>query len=756
MRLSFILCLLLLSACNPALKDAQKSFQAGQFNTAAQKLKEHLQEHPDDLEALSLKAQIAFHTQGPAAASAILGPLATQHQHPAIIKAQADILQKLKQWDQLAQTGSQSELENYISAPANLYLKERTQWLLYRKLQRQQPILAKQLLTTLQEQTEDPTIQQLVAWESLPPQQWEQLLAQYPESSLRPLWYWGLIQAADQQKQVRRKDQLLLKMKQENKDEALNAQLLLTQAESLLTRNPTQSWAYYRTFLEKYPEDIRGREALYTVRAKLTPRLSPQDYRFLTQVAADRYMYQSAWSALSQAGPLSPSERYQLGVYALKANLTDPAQTVFKQLAQQSKGRREGGLAQVRLAEMARKRRAYSEALSTLQQVKSAYGSQSEVMAAALWEEGQTYDMQNRNQERAQVFRQLVETRPDDSQAMSALWFSLWESYLQKDYQNVINSVDHFRSQITGNALESRFLYWQARCYEHMNNPKMAQELFTGLSQGPLTDYYTYRAQERLKVLKKEGEDHFAMRPFRDYQPKAVVSRSYAAAWEQRLKDPKKPPISAAHELFYLGEDTPLLKLAAHSEDSELRLMRAQLMHQNKQYYAAITQYRSAAQKDSTYLPAAYPLGYFEHIVKEAPKHQLNPFLVSGLIWQESQYKPDIRSWVGATGLMQIMPATGVNIAQKLGLTEYNLTDAPTNIRMGTWYLAHTHETFNGNSLFAVASYNAGAGPALRWQKQFAGLPMDAMAESITYPETRDYVKKVFTGYWIYERLYSK
>lgn len=755
MRLKLILCMLLLSACNPALKDAQKSFQAGQFTAAEQKLAQHLKEQPDDLEALSLKAQIVFHTQGPAAASAILAPLAAKHQHPAITKAQTDILQKLKQWDQLAESGSTADLEKYISAPANLYLKERAQWLLYRKLQRQQSPLAKQHLKMLQERAEDPTIQQLVAWESLPPQQWEQLLTRYPDSPLRPLWYWGLVKIADQQQQPRRKDQLLVKMKQESKDEALNAQVLLTQAEELLTRNPTQSWAYYRTFLEKYPDDIRGRETLYTARAKLSRWLSAQDYRFLAQVAADRYMYQSAWSALSQAGPLSLPERYQLGVYALKANLTEPAQNLFKQLVQQAKGKREGGLAQVRLAEMARKRRAYSETLSALQQVKTAYGSQPEVMAAALWEEGQTYDMQNRNQERAQVFRQLVETRPEDSQAMPALWFSLWESYLNKDYQTVIESVDRFHSHITGNPLESRFIYWQARCYEHINNPKMAQELFETLSHGPLTDYYTYRAQERLKVITQKGEDHFAIRPFTNYQSRAVALRSYANAWEQRLKDPQAPPISIAHELFYLGEDTALLKLAENSEDRELRLMRAQLMHQNKQYYAAITQYRSAAQKDNTYLPAAYPLGYFEHIVQEAPKNQLNPFLVSGLIWQESQYKPDIRSWVGATGLMQIMPATATNIAQKLGIKDYSLTDAPTNIRMGTWYLAHTHETFNGNSLFAIASYNAGAGPALRWQKQFAGLPMDAMAESITYPETRDYVKKVFTGYWIYERLYS-
>ena len=100
-------------------------------------------------------------------------------------------------------------------------------------------------------------------------------------------------------------------------------------------------------------------------------------------------------------------------------------------------------------------------------------------------------------------------------------------------------------------------------------------------------------------------------------------------------------------------------------------------------------------------------------------------------------------------------PATGEQIATALGLKKFDLKDPATNIQMGTWYLNSTHQKFKGNSLLAVASYNAGPGAAERWRKQFPNLPDDALAEAITYPETRDYVKKVFTASWIYQFLYE-
>ena len=111
------------------------------------------------------------------------------------------------------------------------------------------------------------------------------------------------------------------------------------------------------------------------------------------------------------------------------------------------------------------------------------------------------------------------------------------------------------------------------------------------------------------------------------------------------------------------------------------QVLNGQLMHKQKRYYEAVTRYRYAAEKDDRYLPAAFPLAFFETIEAEAKPYGLNPFLACGLIWQESQYKPDIKSWVGATGLMQIMPSTGSQIANELELEDYSLSDAKMNIK---------------------------------------------------------------------------
>lgn len=201
----------------------------------------------------------------------------------------------------------------------------------------------------------------------------------------------------------------------------------------------------------------------------------------------------------------------------------------------------------------------------------------------------------------------------------------------------------------------------------------------------------------------------------------------------------------------------PFMEVAEDHPEPVVQVLNGLLMQKQKRYYETVTRYRYLAAKDDTYLPAAFPLAFFDTVEKEAGKYKMNPFLPAGLIWQESQYNPGIKSWVGATGLMQIMPATGAQIAQDLDLgKDYSLTTPADNIKMGVWYLKSRHDVFDGNSLLAVASYNAGAGPVNRWLKDFGHLPLDALAESITYPETRGYVKRVFTSYWIYQHLYGK
>jgi soluble lytic murein transglycosylase len=129
--------------------------------------------------------------------------------------------------------------------------------------------------------------------------------------------------------------------------------------------------------------------------------------------------------------------------------------------------------------------------------------------------------------------------------------------------------------------------------------------------------------------------------------------------------------------------------------------------------------------------------------------------LVTALIRQESRFMPSIESSAGAKGLMQVMPSTADWIAQKIPLSEYNLENPKDNIRLGTWYLDYTHQQYQDHSMLAIASYNAGPGNVERWVNRFGVTDADEFVERIPFPETRNYVEKVFENYWNYLQLYN-
>jgi soluble lytic murein transglycosylase len=136
-------------------------------------------------------------------------------------------------------------------------------------------------------------------------------------------------------------------------------------------------------------------------------------------------------------------------------------------------------------------------------------------------------------------------------------------------------------------------------------------------------------------------------------------------------------------------------------------------------------------------------------------KNDLNALLVLALMRQESRFQSKIRSVVGAVGLMQVMPETGAEIARQIGVQQYSLENVEDNIRFGTWYLDHTHELYQGNTLYALASYNAGPGNLDSWLQRFPTQDQDIFIESIPFDETQNYVKKVMENYWNYLRLYN-
>ena len=153
-----------------------------------------------------------------------------------------------------------------------------------------------------------------------------------------------------------------------------------------------------------------------------------------------------------------------------------------------------------------------------------------------------------------------------------------------------------------------------------------------------------------------------------------------------------------------------------------------------------------------------FPMPHREAVLQRTRQIGLDPAYVYGLIRQESRFITDARSHVGASGLMQVMPATASWTAKKIGMTSFKpsqITDRDTNIAIGTGYLKLVLDDFAGSMPMAAAAYNAGPSRPRSWRGQAGAPDLEAAiwAENIPFTETRDYVKKVLSNTTNYAAL---
>jgi soluble lytic murein transglycosylase len=160
---------------------------------------------------------------------------------------------------------------------------------------------------------------------------------------------------------------------------------------------------------------------------------------------------------------------------------------------------------------------------------------------------------------------------------------------------------------------------------------------------------------------------------------------------------------------------------------------------------------RTRAEIDMT---QRFPTPFRKEVLARARDTGLDPAYIYGLIRQESRFVMDARSGAGASGLMQLMPATAKWTAKKIGLDfrPEMLADRDVNLRLGASYLKLVLDDFGGSQALAAAAYNAGPGRPRRWRDGGVFEPA-AWAESIPFNETRDYVKKVLSNTVYYGAL---
>ncbi|MTC73300.1 murein transglycosylase [Providencia sp. wls1919] len=150
------------------------------------------------------------------------------------------------------------------------------------------------------------------------------------------------------------------------------------------------------------------------------------------------------------------------------------------------------------------------------------------------------------------------------------------------------------------------------------------------------------------------------------------------------------------------------------------------------------------------HLEERFPLAWEKQFDNYTRSKMIQKSYAMAIARQESAWNPQAQSPVGATGLMQLMPATAKHTAQKQGITGYvnagQLTNPVMNIELGTAYLDDVYQQFGNNRILASAAYNAGPSRVTRWLGNSAGR-IDAVAfvESIPFAETRGYVKNVLS-----------
>lgn len=162
----------------------------------------------------------------------------------------------------------------------------------------------------------------------------------------------------------------------------------------------------------------------------------------------------------------------------------------------------------------------------------------------------------------------------------------------------------------------------------------------------------------------------------------------------------------------------------------------------------------SERSKQEIDLAQRFPTPHRQALLNQSREAGIDPAYVYGLIRQESRFVMDARSHVGASGLMQVMPATARWTAKKMGL-EFRpelMNDRDFNIRIGTAYLKLVLDDFEGSIAMAAAAYNAGPGRPRRW-REGASLDAAIWVENVPFNETRDYVKKVLTNATLYGQL---
>ena len=320
---------------------------------------------------------------------------------------------------------------------------------------------------------------------------------------------------------------------------------------------------------------------------------------------------------------------------------------------------------------------------------------------------------------------------PDAAQSDEVLRWRARTSLRGKHWKRLLTDIAAM-SPTEGKSEEWR--YWQAIAHIESGDALAA---ITDLEALRLErSFYGFLAADKLN--KNYALDHSSL----------LVDEAKLIKLESRTE------VVRARELFYVGQEgrgrSEWQSFLRHLPDEE-KIQAAILAHRWGWHSRAISTAASLGEYDD--LSIRYPLPYKTSFDEFAAQANIASTWAYGIARSESLFMRDVRSSAGAIGLMQLMPATGRDVAHEIKLPYSGMTtlvDPASNIRLGTTYLGQMAERYGGNQVPATAAYNAGPHRVDRWLPEDGAMDARIWIENIPFNETRKYVKRVLSAQTIF------
>ena len=481
-------------------------------------------------------------------------------------------------------------------------------------------------------------------------------------------------------------------------------------------------------------------------------QLQPEDWQAIADIYWQKWDYGKAGKAYANA-PRTPRNAYRTGRGLQLGGKRTAAYAAYQQLLQDFPQTDEAGTALIRLARI----NASTEGLAYLDQLSEQFPDRA---PEALLEKAKIFDKLNSAKSAAQARESVLTQYATSDAAAEYRWNTAQKLFKQGKTKQAWEWAKPILENNPQSELAPEAGFWLGKWALRLGSQKTAQVAFERVLAAYPESYYAWRSAVLLGLpvgdfnTVRQLSPQVVRPPQRQVLPAGSETlqalyelgqdRDAWALWKVEFGNKKDPTVEEQFTdgLIRLGVGDNLQGIAKISslewrEDPE-----------EKEQHQALKQ-----QPD--YWHALYPFPFLAEIERWSQERQLNPMLVTALIRQESRFEPEIRSVVGATGLMQVMPGTGAWVAEKIDLEDYSLEKPEDNVNLGTWYLDYTHREYNNNSLYAVASYNAGPGNVAKWIREKKLTDPDEFVDAIPFKETRGYVKAVFENYWNYMRLYN-